>query len=238
MTSGLTPMSTDRIKDALERLEGVTIVGRIRPTDSLSTFATIDAPVLGDVLVAEMTPERGLELEAQAGSTILIERNHPLQHLGIIPQFSSIDFRPTNVAPASGQVTIKVVGQGGQALPKAQVMLYGGLPIQGETNQNGEVTLAVFGAAAGIEAMYVKPFADYWEKWILQPGLNEAGGNVITLDPLSSFQPAHFPGQPYIGWGQRLLGLSDDTTRTSRAKGFASRLSTRVVTIGIHPLAT
>jgi subtilisin family serine protease len=104
-------------------------------------------------------------------------------------------------------------------LAKAQVILYGGLPVQGETDQNGEVTLAVFGAVASVEAMYVKPFADYWEKWILQPALKDGRGNVISLDPLSAFQPAHFPGNPYIGWGQRLLGLSDDLGKNFSSKG-------------------
>jgi subtilisin len=118
-------------------------------------------------------------------------------------------------------VQIQVLGQGGQPLARALVMLSGrNFPVQGETDANGTVTLPIYGSSTiGIDSIYVKPFANFWEVFIQHPSLSTSAVNTITLDPLASFSRVHFPASPYIGWGQRMMGLDETTSQTFTGRG-------------------
>ncbi len=214
------PTSTDKIRTALEQMPGVSVVRRIKPT-RLDAFASEENPASGDVIVAEMSYERGLELASTTGATIIMEHNHPLQHLGeLYPFFASADATFPQVSSANLRLQIKVKGDDGAALPKAQVILYGpGFPVQSETDENGLTTLAFKGAPESIQAIYVKPHANYWEKWVPSPALDPDTVNTITLNSLSSFEPAAFPGNPFLGWGQRLIGLTPEVAHKFTGRG-------------------
>jgi subtilisin family serine protease len=204
----------------LESLEGVKVLNRIKPP-SMSVFGSDDHPVAGDVVVAEMSWERALELQATAGNHVVMERNWELQHLGFLaPAFANVGAVSASVAPPTTKVQIQVLGQG-HPLDRALVMLSGrGFPVQGETDANGMVTLPVYGSSTiGIEAVYVKPFADFWETFIQHPSLATDAVNTITLEPLSAFADSQFPGNPYLGWGQRLMGLNGDALQKYTGKG-------------------
>jgi subtilisin len=214
------PTSTDKIKTALEQMTGVTVLRRIKPTN-LDAFASEENSTNGDVIVAEMSYERGVELASTTGGTIIIEHNHPLQHLGeLYPFFASANATFPQVSSANLRLQIKVKGDDGAALPKAQIILYGpGFPVQSETDENGLAVLAFKGAPESIQAIYVKPHANYWEKWVPSPALDPETVNTITLASLSAFEPAGFPGNPFLGWGQRLLGLTPDVTSKFSGRG-------------------
>jgi hypothetical protein len=214
------PASTDKIKTALDQMAGVKVVRRIKPA-SLDAFANEDGTASGDVIVAEMSFERGLELAATTGESIIMEHNHPLQHLGeLYPFFNSGDATFPQVSSANLRLQIKVKGDDGAALPKAQIILYGpGFPVQSETDENGIAVLALKGAAESIQAIYVKPHANYWEKWIPSPALDPDNVNTITLNSLSVFEPAAFPGNPFVGWGQSLMGLTPDAANKFTGRG-------------------
>jgi subtilisin len=90
---------------------------------------------------------------------------------------------------------------------------------------------------ARIEAIYVKPFSDFWEKFIAHPALLPNADNVITLEPLSAFPQSLFPGNPFIGWGERLMGL--DTETMQRYSGEGARVA--IIDSGCdntHPVLT
>jgi subtilisin len=217
----LTPLSAASIGSTLESLDGVKILDRIKPA-SMNVFAANDQPVAGDVVVAEMSWERALELQATAGNNVVMERNWQLQHLGFLtPAFAAPGTVSASLVPPTTKIQIKVLGTNGQPLERALVMLSGhGFPVQGETDSSGLVTLPIYGSSTiGIQAVYVKPLADFWETFIQHPSLTTGAINTITLEPLSAFPDSRFPGNPYVGWGQLLMGLDDEARQKYTGKG-------------------
>jgi len=215
--------TAETIRAALEQMEGVKVLRRIKPAH-LDAFANKDAPESGDVIVAEMSFERGLELAATTGESIVMEHNHPLQHLGeLYPFFNSSDATVPQVSSANLRLQIKVRGEDGAALPKAQVILYGsGFPVQAETDENGLAALALKGAVESIQAIYVKPHANYWEKWIPSPALDANNVNTITLNALSLFESSSSQsqsGNAFVGWGQSLMGLTPEAANKLTGRG-------------------
>src|SRR6185437_8501434 len=113
------------------------------------------------------------------------------------------------VATAAVPVKVRVVGSNGHPVPNAMVSAYGAGFVQAATDPTGLATLTFFGGTAdALGALYVKPFADYWERWISAPSLRSDGENLVTLQPLESWPGATLQhGQPFFGWGERLMGL-------------------------------
>ncbi|CUT10083.1 peptidase S8 and S53 subtilisin kexin sedolisin [Bradyrhizobium sp.] len=218
--ASLAPLAASSIGRTLESLEGVKVLDRISPP-RISVFGSDDHPVAGDVVVAEMSWERALALQATAGNHVIMERNWELQHLGFLaPAFAGVGTVSASVAPPTTEVQIQVLGQG-RPLARALVVLSAqGFPAQGETDADGKVTLPIYGSiTTGIQSVYVKPFADFWETFIEHPSLAADAVNTIALEPLSAFAGSHFPGNPYLGWGQRLMGLEEDTLRKYTGRG-------------------
>jgi subtilisin len=213
-------MATDLIFDALQAMEGVDVTRRIKPS-GFAALSTGSATV-GEVLVARTSFERGADLQATAGPGVIVERNRQLLHFGdLTPQFAGVPDGLPPVGMTGVTVQIKVVNQQDQPLTKAKIMLFGrGFPAQSETNEQGVAEVAVLGGAiTSLQALYVKPYDNYWEKWIWRPQLDPSSANNVVLEPLSAFPPAHFPAQPFIGWGQRLMGLGVQTQANLRGQG-------------------
>jgi len=109
------------------------------------------------------------------------------------------------------EIRFRVVGEGGQPLARAGVYVYGpGFPAQGVTDASGDASVATFDldSAGGdsIRAVYVKPAADHWERFIPNPSLDLDEVNLIRLNALSK-SAAKFPGERPYGWGQRMMKL-------------------------------
>jgi subtilisin family serine protease len=110
-----------------------------------------------------------------------------------------------------GQLSVdfEVVGANGQPLEKVQIELTG-KTFQGKaaTGKDGKATVVIVGEAPNtIMSLYVKPWADHWDRFVQRPALSVPGLNTITLQPLSATFP-NFPGQQTVGWGQELMGLA------------------------------
>lgn len=205
----LQPMSTDVIATAIENMPDVKILRRVRST-GLGTFGAGVAAGSGmpEVIVAEMPIDRGEALRASAPANVVIEEDALLNY--------SADFNPLRafaqsaILPpsASAEVRLQILGADNNPLPKANVYLYGrGFPTQGITDDSGFVSLAVSGGPLGtVQALYVKPLANHWERFITRPALADGEINTITLTPLSETF-ADFPETGTVGWGQKLLGL-------------------------------
>ena len=217
---GVMPLSTGSIGQTLEGLEDIQVLDRIRSTN-VSPFSTADQGVPGDVVVAEMSWARALELQSTTANQVLMERNWELQHLGVAPAFTQAGAISASVAAPTMNVQIRVLGSSGQPLARALVMLSGrNFPVQGETDEDGLVALPIYGSSTiGIDAIYVKPFADYWETFLPHPSLVTDAVNNITLQPLASFAPVHFPAKPFVGWGQRLMGLDPQAAQILTGRG-------------------
>jgi subtilisin len=157
-----------------------------------------------------------LETMATRNPSLIVERDELLHHLGIFrPQFFSPARNPTQITSTSTPVRFRVQDSNGAPIGNADIIVYGsiGSEDQGKTNAQGTVTVTIPVTAPflnQVAALYVKPPANYWEQFLERPRLDPQGVNMITLQPLSSYARAGFPGQagsPFVGWGQEIMGL-------------------------------
>jgi len=202
---GVQPMAVDVIAGALTNMPDVAIVKRVKPRGFGALSAGGGSGGTPEIVVAEMPPERGLALQASAPPNVIVERDALLRHAD---DLSTSFTNAATMLPGVGvDVRLRIVGMGGQPLPKATVFVYGlGFPAQGLTGDNGEVTVTLFGSTLDtIQAIYVKPAADHWDRMIDHPVLSD-GVNTLQLRPLSDTFRG-FPQAAMTGWGQRIMKL-------------------------------
>jgi subtilisin family serine protease len=202
---GVQPMAADVILNTLSSMPDVRIVRRMQPR-GFGAFSAGAGGGTPEVVVAEMDPALGAALVASAGPAIIVERDALLRHAddGAISAFSSA----MSMLPGPGiDVRVRIVGTGGRPLPKSTVYVYGlGFPAQGLTDDKGEVTVTVFGGSIEtIQAIYIKPFADHWDRMVRTPQLSN-GVNTLQVRQLSETYQG-FPQTGMVGWGQRLMKL-------------------------------
>ena len=201
---GVQPMAADVILNTLNNLPDVRIVKRVQPR-GFGAFST-GAGTAGEIIVAEMDPDRGAALRASAPANIIVEHDALLQHADD-PAMSAFNNAMAIVPGFGTDIRIRVVGLNGRPLSKATVYVYGmGFPAQGQTDDKGEVTVTLFGGPIeSVRAVYVKPYADHWDRMIQRPQLSSSI-NTLQLRPLNdSYQG--FPNTGMVGWGQQLMKL-------------------------------
>lgn len=209
------PMSLDLLNSTIEAIPDVRIVKRLKPR-GLSTLSV--GPFGGgggtEILVAETTIDRGELLRRTAGPHVIVEHDAMLRHHGQVDllQLLRTNVEATVLPTSNAGITsvglkIRVVGEGGQPLPRATVIAYGqAFPAQGTTDDRGEVELELFGGPIdSVQALYVRPESNHWERFTARPDLGD-GTNVVALDPLSKTF-AGFPNQPMVGWGAAAMGI-------------------------------
>jgi subtilisin len=201
------------VLDALTAMPDVEIVHSIKPSGAV-VFSSGPGANSADVIVARTTQERGLALQLSAAATpdVIVEPNHRLIHFGDFTlQLAGLP--PTGLsATASTSVQFRVVDENSQPLEKALVVMYGsGFPVNAQTDAAGMATLTLSGTIDSAQAIYVKPFANYWERFIWNPALSGSGVNTVSLQPLASFPQAAFSRAQFLGWGQRLMGLDQQS---------------------------
>ena len=208
------PMAVDTLQQALENMADVLVLRRLKPRGLRALAAGMGGGGGTEVIVAEMTPEKGALLQsAGRQSGIIVEKDELLRHHDTALDTAEL-FRNTisaTLLPPKGDavaVRIQVLGAGDQPLRDATVIVYGhAFPAQGRTDDRGQVELALFGGGIdSVGALYVKPAANHWERFVVRPSLAANGYNTIRLDPLDKTFPG-FPGQAVLGWGQRIMGL-------------------------------
>jgi subtilisin family serine protease len=199
-------MSADSLEQTLGNM-GLPVIRRLTPRG----FGLMSAGSGStEVLVTEMPIERGEALRASAPPDVIVEQDQPLVHHGAL--FSTMDASPQLSLPAppggaAVPVRVKVADKDGKPAVGATVTIYGqAFPAHGDTDEKGLVEIAVSGGLGALQAVYVKPRADFWEKVLLRPQLDPDQPNVITLQRFSETF-AGFPKQKMVGWGQKLMGL-------------------------------
>src|SRR5258708_12662350 len=98
--------------------------------------------------------------------------------------------------PVGGrEISVRVIGEREQPIARASIVVYGaGLPAQAVTDESGMARLSLSGGPVeSARAVYVKPAANFWERFIRAPDLNGSSVNTIRLKPLT--QP--FPNSPH-----------------------------------------
>jgi subtilisin family serine protease len=109
------------------------------------------------------------------------------------------------------ELLFRILGEGDRPLANAVINLYGpgfygpGFPAQAVTDSSGQASLQIHAVeGADMQAVYVRPTADHWERYIRNPSLEPGEVNVIRLSPLERASHS-FPGERPYGWGQRIM---------------------------------
>jgi subtilisin family serine protease len=147
-------------------------------------------------------------MRATAPPHIVIERDSFLADTSMIPLYQTVTGGMLPLRSVSTDITVRIVGERDQPLSKTTVVVYGaGFPAQAITDDAGTARLTLFGGLAdAVQAIYVKPPANYWERFIPTPRLDDTGVNTIRLRPMSQTLP-NFPTERAVGWGQRVMRL-------------------------------
>jgi subtilisin len=202
------PQSVDAIVDYLKRQEGVEIVARIKPT-AAQPFAPNGA-FAQEVVVTRIAEGQAESLRAGAQPHIIVERDGLLSMAGgaAIPMRTGVDAQILPLSPVATELSLKIVNERDEPLSRAAVVVYGsGFPVQAVTDEQGGARLILFsGGPASVKAIYVKPAANYWERFIVAPELDDSAPTTIKLRPLVETFPT-FPNERAVRWDQRVLQL-------------------------------
>jgi subtilisin family serine protease len=205
---GVQPMAADVIANSLTSRADVTIVRRVQPRGfGALSVGGASGGITPEIIVAEMDAATGAALRASAPPNVVVERDALLRHADDLA-IASFDNTMTMLPGVGIDIRLRVVGAGGRPLPKATVYVYGlGFPAQGQTDDKGEVTVTLLGGPIEtVQAIYVKPAADHWDRMMPRPVLQPNGVNTLQVRPFTdTFQG--FPGSGIVGWGQRLMKL-------------------------------
>src|SRR5258707_91923 len=211
--AGSQPPSLDAVVDYLSRQEGFEIVGRVKPA-GIQPFAFDGASAQErEIVVARMAESKAESLRAAAQAQIIVERDGPLNLAdGLpLPMHASGGAGTVPISSVAGELSLRIAGERDQPLARAAVVVYGpGFPIQAVTDETGIARLSLFGGGAeSVRALYVKPKANYWERLIPAPELNESNPTTIRLRPLAETFPslASERSERVGQWGQRLMRM-------------------------------
>ena len=216
------PLQFSTLETALRNSSDIEVVDTVGPKSVVSALADGMGGSQG-VLVARMTEQKASALHQQGAGRLLVERD---QNLSLMEPSLRQPGLVTGVTPTSGNgpvlnAVINVLGKDGAPLADAEVSLFGSmLPATGTTDANGKVTLSLFGETAQtVQALYVKPKADYWSFYQRDPDISSDEVNVVALRALSDWPAlAGFPRQRAYGWGQKAMRL-DQLPGSYRGQG-------------------
>ena len=207
---GAAPVPSDPFLERLAQMDGVEIIRRLRGRDDRPAAA---APGPGapasEIVVARMDEQRGEALRQNAPAHVIVEIDAPLRYSDMaVPEPMSWQ-HAVQAMPfprPRRELRFRILGEGDRPLANSVVNLYGhGFPTQTITDSSGQAGLQIDAAdGSGIHAVYVRPAADHWERYIPNPFLDPAQVNVIRLTPLGR-TAGNFPGERPYGWGQRIM---------------------------------
>jgi subtilisin len=193
---GSMSLPSDPFFERLAQMDNVEIIRRLPAISSETVVVRMDER-LGEGLRQNAPPHVIVERDAPLGySDMLVPEPLSWQHAAQAMPFP----RPRR------ELRFRILGEGERPLANAIINMYGaGFPAQAVTDSSGQASLhttAVDGA--GIHAVYVRPAADHWERYIRNPTLDSAQVNVFRLSPLAR-DSRGFPGERCYSWGQRIM---------------------------------
>ena len=207
---GSQPLEFDALREELERDPEIEIKRTLAPVTpaGIESGDAASSPVESNaVVVATMSDERAATLRTRP--QLIVEPDYPVMlslpsAALVIPRYRD----PGVIAPYAEEVTVRIVVTGAEKEPLAgaTVFVFGSVwPALGVTNANGQVALSLVGeSTSSIHALYVKPRAGYWSRWIARPALEPNKPNVVALTPLSQTFPG-FPDEEIVSWGERAM---------------------------------
>jgi subtilisin len=207
---GIMSLPSDPFFERLSQMENVEIIRRL-PGIAAQTAANAAAPTAlsSETLVVRMDEQRGEALRQNAPPHVIVERDAPLVYSDmLIPE--PLNWQRTVQAMPfprpRRELRFRILGEAERPLAGAVINMYGpGFPAQTITDSSGQASLqtnAMDGSA--VHAIYVRPAADHWERYIRNPSLESGQINIIRLNPLTRTSRS-FPGERPYGWGQRIM---------------------------------
>jgi hypothetical protein len=209
---GIALPPSDPFLERLAQMDGVEVTGRLKggSLQSAGMASTAAAATsASEVVVVRMDEQRGEALRQNAPPHVIVEIDAPLGYSDMaIPEPLNWQ-HAVQVMPfprPRREVRFRILGDGDRPLPNAVVNFYGpGFPTQALTDSSGQASLETHSVdGSGIQAVYVRPVADHWERYIENPSLEPGQVNVIRLSPLDRTSGS-FPGERPYSWGQRIM---------------------------------
>lgn len=201
------PQSVDAIVDYLNRREDIDVVARMKTATAHSFAPTDDAAQ--EIVIARVAEVEAERLRASAQADVVVERDGLLGAAGgaAIPTRSALDTTEIlPISPVTRELALRAVDELEQPLRRAAVVAYGsGFPVQAFSDETGTAKVRLFGAEDDpVRAIYVRPAANYWERFIVAPELEESGPTTIKLRPLTETLP-NFVTERSVRWDQRVM---------------------------------
>jgi subtilisin len=194
--------------DRLNLMDGVQIVRKLHPRGD-PAHAAAPFGSTQDIVVVQMDEQRGEALRQTAPPHVIVEIDAPVNYsdLAALEPFGwQLRARAMSFPRSAHEIRFTVIGAGDRPLANTSINLFGpGFPAQASTNAAGQATVQTFATeATDIQALYVRPAADYWEHYIQNPSLDLERVNVIRLRPLMR-RPGNSEVERPHGWGQRMM---------------------------------
>ncbi|MGW1887872.1 S8 family serine peptidase [Streptomyces sp. NPDC001970] len=209
---GVPPIEASALFKLLEEDPDVEPVAQVRPSRSRGLGAIADPhPACPPVAVVKMPQERA---RALAGNPqVVVEIDQPLSYtptppVGVGP-VPVLDPMLAVTLEEPEHLTLRVVGSDGDAVAGAHVWAIGtGGPVHGVTGPDGRVTMTLAAdTPETLQALYVRPVADYWPARTGTPQPADNGEAVVTVQALSDTFEG-FPGKALTGWGAQAMRLN------------------------------
>ena len=195
---GIMPLSGDPFLERISQMDGVEIIRRL-PSETV---------------VVRTDEQRGEALRQNAPSHVIVELDAPLGYSDMLvpePMSGRYAVQAMPFPRPRRELLFRILGDGDRPLANAVINLYGpefygpGIPTQAITDSSGQASLQTHAVdGADIHAVYVRPAADHWERYIRNPSLEPGQVNVIRLSPLDRTARS-FPGERPYDWGQRIM---------------------------------
>jgi subtilisin len=210
---GIASLSSDPFLERLAQMDGVEITRRLKGGSLQSTGMTPTAgtptTAAQEVVVAHMDEQRGEALRQNAPAHVIVEIDAPLGYSDMAvtePMSWQHAVQAMPFPRPRREIRFRILGEGDRPLANAVVNIYGpGFPAQAITDSSGQASLQTHAFdGAGVHAVYVRPTADHWERYIQNPALEPGQVNVIRLNPLDRTSGS-FPGERPYSWGQRIM---------------------------------
>jgi subtilisin len=168
---GAAPVPSDPFLERLAEMDGVEIIRRLRGRDDRPAAAAPGAPPAGEIVVARMDEQRGEALRQNAPAHVIVEIDAPLRYSDMaVPEPMSWQHAVQTMPfpRPRRELRFRILGDGDRPLANSVVNLFGhGFPTQSITDSSGQASLQIDAAdGSGIHAVYVRPAADHWERYI------------------------------------------------------------------------
>src|SRR5712672_1431311 len=210
---GIASLPSDPFLERLGQMDGVEITRRLKgrglQAAGMTPIAGAPAAAAPEVVVAHMDEQRGEALRLNAPPHVIVEIDAPLGYSDMAVTEPMSWQHAVQVMPfprPRREIRFRILGEGERPLANAVVNLFGpGFPGQAITDSSGQASLQTHSLdGSGVHAVYVRPAADHWERYIRNPSLEIGQVNVIRLSPVDRTS-ASFPGERPYGWGQRIM---------------------------------